>query len=253
MIQKTTNYSQFKYLKGNRALLPYHVNLLANSISERNLLESNPIIVNSKMEVIDGQHRLEAVKKLSLPIYYIIVEGANLTDITLLNTVTRRWDSMDFVNSYAEIGVKDYQILKEFSERTTIAPAISVNLLMGKVGKDRSGELRRAFKTGEFVVLYKEWAEDFVNKLFDIKPFMEGNFSWKSRLFIETMIGFYLQADHEKLMEKLKMYPDKIYVRANILGYLRELEDIYNYKEYNKKVFTVRKRSYNPSNKAVVV
>ena len=38
----------------------------------------SPILVNEKMEVIDGQHRLQAQKELNLPTYYIKNKGYDL-------------------------------------------------------------------------------------------------------------------------------------------------------------------------------
>lgn len=62
-IKRTNNYDMFKRLEGNRFVDPKKVNKLKKSINEVGYI-SNPIIVNEKMEVIDGQHRLEALKEL---------------------------------------------------------------------------------------------------------------------------------------------------------------------------------------------
>ena len=55
-----TNYDAFAKLPDNRDLSPGRLNKLIASISERYIL--NPIIVNEKMEIIDGQGRLNALR-----------------------------------------------------------------------------------------------------------------------------------------------------------------------------------------------
>lgn len=68
-MEKTKNYSLFKKYAKNRDIDGRHVEKLIASIKTANLLDCEPILVNEKMEVIDGQHRLEAAKSLNLDIY----------------------------------------------------------------------------------------------------------------------------------------------------------------------------------------
>ena len=83
-ILKTLNYSQFKFIKGNRAINDRHVNGLVKSM-EKNGLIMNPSCVNEKSEIIEGQHRLMACEILNLPYYYYVVPGATINDVTILN------------------------------------------------------------------------------------------------------------------------------------------------------------------------
>ena len=50
-VYSTTNYDQFKYLKGNRAVTELHVRRLVEAIKEKDL--QVPIIVDEKMNVVD--------------------------------------------------------------------------------------------------------------------------------------------------------------------------------------------------------
>ena len=59
-IYKTSNLTQFKYVKGNRSIHEPWVRKLAELIKEKDL--QMPIIVDENMRVQDGQHRLEAYK-----------------------------------------------------------------------------------------------------------------------------------------------------------------------------------------------
>ena len=78
-IHSTTDYNQFKYIKGNREVVESHVKTLSDQIAKKDF--QIPIIVNEKMEVCEGQHRLEAYRLLGVPITYIVKEGLEIQDI----------------------------------------------------------------------------------------------------------------------------------------------------------------------------
>ena len=67
-IHSTNDLSVFKILEGNRNINLANVERLVKSIEENGFLQM-PIIVNENYEVIDGQHRLMAAKKLNSIIY----------------------------------------------------------------------------------------------------------------------------------------------------------------------------------------
>lgn len=81
---KTNDYSIFKSIMGNRTINLKNVNNIINNIKKNGLLPT-VIIVNEKMEVIDGQHRLQALKELNLPVYYQIKEGLSINDCIAYN------------------------------------------------------------------------------------------------------------------------------------------------------------------------
>lgn len=87
--KQTTDYSLFKILPFNRPLIPKYIQKLVTSIQEKNTLSYNPLLVNKKMEVIDGQRRLKAAEILSLPIFYLVLDEAGLREIILRNANIR--------------------------------------------------------------------------------------------------------------------------------------------------------------------
>ena len=64
-IRKTNNYPMFKNMIGNREIKDKNYKKLIRSMSEKQLII--PILVNEKLEIIDGQHRFNACKTLQLP------------------------------------------------------------------------------------------------------------------------------------------------------------------------------------------
>lgn len=110
-IYVTTNYDTFRALTGNRDVTTMHKNEIVRSIKKSGYF-SNPIMVNERMEVIDGQHRLAALKELGLPVEYIIVRGAGAKDAPLLNTASRNWNTKNYIKSYADQGNGNYKLLQ---------------------------------------------------------------------------------------------------------------------------------------------
>src|SRR5690606_32281431 len=128
-ILQTTDYGQFKIKKGNREINRGTVNRLMKAISKKNMLSANPIIVNSKLEVIDGQHRLAAAQQLGVPINYVIFNPASLEEIQMLNVNMKPWSSLDFLQSYIAVGKKEYKDFKDFYEKYRYPLYVALNLL----------------------------------------------------------------------------------------------------------------------------
>lgn len=114
-IFQTTDYSKFKVLLGNRDINERHVKTIENSYEKIGQLDL-PILVNEKMEVIEGQHRLQACKNKGLPVYYTIQEGLGLEECQALNISSANWKLDDYIDSYAKQGVTSYLFLKQLGE-----------------------------------------------------------------------------------------------------------------------------------------
>ncbi len=66
VIRNTYDYGKFKLIGINRIVDKKHATTIAEAILFRNLLHLFPIIVNTDWEVMDGQHRLSAVKHIQI-------------------------------------------------------------------------------------------------------------------------------------------------------------------------------------------
>lgn len=131
----TKNYGQFSKLKGNRPTAASRVNKIIRSIQDVGYI-TNPIIVNEKMEVIDGQGRLEAMKRLNLPVEYIVEKGAGINECVAMNINQTNWTTLDYVRSYAEQGIKDYKQLEQFYE--AYRPFVIMDALITICGKRKA-------------------------------------------------------------------------------------------------------------------
>lgn len=106
-IQSTTNYAMFKTLDGNRSVKDHRVDKIVQSIVDVGYI-TNPIIVNEKMEVIDGQGRLAALERLCLPVEYLVHEGIGIKECRSMNIHQSNWTDYDYVSSYATRVIKDF-------------------------------------------------------------------------------------------------------------------------------------------------
>lgn len=105
---KTTNdYSIFKYILGNRSINTKNKNRIGESINK--IGQQMPMLVaekdptDNKYPVIDGQHRLEAIKELNIPVDFIVSHKTNSTCIDELQ-VSKQWTAIDFCKRNAALG-----------------------------------------------------------------------------------------------------------------------------------------------------
>ena len=229
-IQKTKDYSKFKRFSSNRRIIRSHLKNLIVSISQQNLLPENPIIVNEKMEIVDGQHRLEAAKMLKIDIYYIVKSGASTEDVRLLNQALKPWFMSDYVRLYEVSGNKNYTILREFCEKNSIPLGRAMGWLTG-VHHNRNNIIQ-GFREGKFEVTTIEDAELLAIELDHYRKYFEelsrqddGFFSMVAYMHDKKPVS------HVGMLEKLQQHGEggkKIPRQAGMREYLRALEDIFN-------------------------
>ena len=111
-IYETREYSIFKTLRGNRVIDDNRVGSIIESINEVGLMHA-PVVVNEKFELIDGQHRVEACKRLGMPVYFYIEEGAGMQTCIAMNRVAKTWTDADYIHMFADQGNKEYAQLRD--------------------------------------------------------------------------------------------------------------------------------------------
>lgn len=222
-IEKTEDYTLFKKINGNRALNKSHISRLIQSISQNaESIKYTPIVVNEDYEIIDGQHRLEAIKKLNLPVYYIMHEGLGLMNVQGLNSMSKSWTPMDFARSYAEIGNKHYKTYIEFKQKYKL----NHDILLAYLGLD-DATTGVMFKSGKLKVRDPRSSHDLCLALIDLGAFYDG---FKRRSFAIAFKRMWSNKyyDHKYFISKLKVHGYKIEDYALPEDYLRSLEKIYN-------------------------
>lgn len=222
-IETTEDYQSFKRIKGNRKINKAHVNKLTTAFAEDpQVIEYNPIVVNENMEVIDGQHRLEAIKKLKLPVYYKKVPGLDLRSVQNLNSNSKVWSPTDYAVAYSEYGIKDYDAyLKhkrkyKFNHETTIA-YVGVGNANTAFG----------FKRGKFKAGDPNDTSYYTQLLLDLEDYIP---HWKART---TSIAFlkiakHVNYDHDRMMTKIKKAGPTMEYKSQLLDAMRQFEVVFN-------------------------
>lgn len=229
-IQKTSDYHRFDSLVANRALNPVHVLSIVNSLQVKNLLHLNPIIINGDWKVIDGQHRLEAAKRLGLPVYYIQDRDIDISDVRLLNTNVKGWGMADYLYTYIAEGREDYIYVDNFYKKHNVSLSTAMAICSLKPSIAHFGAPYKIFKNGEFEVTDKELAEDFVRFYKEASKYTVEN-TWRDRDFVGTLWRVYRmeEINPEDFLQQLARYGKPIYRSAGIKEYSRQFEDIINY------------------------
>lgn len=226
--QSTTDYKQFRIMPGNRSILKKHVAFLAQSMALfPDLFEQRPILVNEKMEIIDGQHRYTAAKQLGLPVWYTVGGELSAKEAIVLNNNQRNWDIMDYIKSYAAFGRKPYKEVLELKRKHPSIPVTVIVRYIAGPGKNHG----RAVRAGELETPTLEIGTiflDYLEELSDMYPrFLRGAAPFA--LFnIFQRPGF----DFDRLLKKLRMVPPStVYIYGSVDDITRLMEDIYNWKQ----------------------
>lgn len=229
-IQVTTNYDQFKFMNTNRDVDRQHVNTLVKAIAENpQLAASQPVLVNEHMQVIDGQHRLSALRELGMPVYYLAVSGLTSADARAINVTQKGWVALDYAKSYANSGNPNYQRYLQLREEYPMF-AHFITLLAIHGGQPQGMFVK--FRTGRLEInedqmdTIRERADKFVS-------IIEASES-KSSHILRAIVSFFDKPgyDHERMTELLKEFSGTIPTYGTAQDYQRALEALFNYRRH---------------------
>lgn len=233
MKMQTDNLTQFKRIE-NRDICRNNVEKIKNSLKQKNLLELRPIIVNERMEIIDGQHRIEACKELGLPIWYEVQKGTSCDDIILLQNQDR-WTIEDYITFYCKKGYSDYIYLRDFMKKYNIKTRGALELLSYKQHK-----LSEIVRLGKFKL--REGIsniDDLMNNVSVVRDKMiavKGNVNWLKSSQLKEVIAKFLKrndVDFKMLLLQLEIREDWILQKPSIPLYREMLLKIYNFRSRN--------------------
>lgn len=231
-IQQTNKYSMFRQITANREVDEKHVKRLIAAIKEKNMLPLNPILVNDKMEVIDGQHRLEAARQMKYDIFYIVSKGITKEDVANLNSHSKNWTLVDYINYHTVEKKPGFDVLSGFiCKNSHIKHSLCIQLLSSDNSRN-SNEL----KAGRIDVANIDNANTIVNYLNDIYNFFPHAYSRDCVLAMRKMFdsGNY---DHELMMKQIAKQPRSLVQCVNVKQYVEMFEEIYNHGQHKKKSF----------------
>jgi hypothetical protein len=249
MIHETKDYDKLHVDPSNRPIRPSHVQYLKSRIEYKNLLAENPIIVDADMNVLDGQHRLQAAKELGLPIYYIVSMTMVQRDVPSLNDTPRGWKLEDHLHHYKERGLPDYVALHRFVESN---PEIHLSdaMILCNRREDRvnfdevergKARLRQVFVDGNYVCNNLTFAERVAQVVRDFKRHFRKYYN--QRVFVRAIANLvaHPQYEHKHMMGRMEQVSALLKPCVKTADYMDELNEIYNYgvRKSNRVEFTL--------------
>ena len=208
----TTDYSIFKRLPGNRDVSDIRVNKIQESIQTIGWV-SNPIIVNENMEVIDGQGRLEALKRMLMPVEYCVIPGANIRHCRVMNDVNTPWYSKEYIRSFAETGDEGYKLLWQLMDQFGVDTRTVLHLAGCRDSQERK------IKAGELVFTREDFGKamsrlQIYGPYWKVMKRFRGSGSVKKKvIFFLTTHGGY---PHQRILDALKTCdPNEVYCSSD--------------------------------------
>jgi hypothetical protein len=228
MAQKTKEYGKFTLRKDNRAVMDTpHLERIKASIQAKNMLHLAPIIVNEKMEILDGQHRYFAAKDLGLEIWYEVHKDKDSHDIVLLN-VNKPWSYADYLNYFVVNKHPEYVKFNDFLRKNQLTIALGMKMVYG-----RGHTVRDDFKMGKlkFNPEDMDGVIDVCKDTVAIIKANHGNSSWTgSTKFWLPMCQLAVTAgfDKDKWFRNLKAMVTTITNQLKQEDFFKLLQGIYN-------------------------
>lgn len=172
LFYRTFFYEGFKKMKGNRDVNPSHFNRLKASIDDKLLFTI--VFVNDNDEVIDGQHRINALSEIESPIHFAVLPKYSMQDVQRYNINSKEWGIMDFAKCYAQKGKKDYQTFIDFKEMFKFSNSSCIQLLADRIGSGWSFN-KNEFQEGKFKVVDLQKAEQIARMVCDFEFYKHYN------------------------------------------------------------------------------
>jgi hypothetical protein len=189
---ETTDYTKFKKARGNRPVDEAHVKQLKKLIAEKDLYD--PIRVNKNMEVIDGQHTLQARKELDLKVPFIIIDSEDPLDVARLNTGRKNWSMENFLDQHCARNKRDYQICRNKMNQYGLNVSECIVLLQKLASL--WNRITTDFKKGDFIIPAGgiENCDRVGSQLMQLRKYFLGMDDSKRRLK-RSMVYAYIVAD----------------------------------------------------------
>lgn len=240
-VYRTTDYDKFKTLDGNRTVEKSRVNKILKSINDNGYIHC-PITVNERMEIIDGQGRLEAVKQLGLPVEYIVFKGLSINECVALNVYQTGWTLMDYIESHADRQNLCYKFLLHLiSKYRQLGTNVVINAITGTLGNNN--RITNEIKAGDFECTSEQYerADELLGYtmkfLKTIKNFNKGPITY---ICMAIMFAYQVEdVDKEKLLQKFETYygMEDVPPFISVDGALKTLTTIYNRRNRSDKIY----------------
>lgn len=232
----TDEYNIFRKLDGNRRVETSRVKKIKHSIENIGLIV-NPILVNEKYEVVEGQGRLESCIELNIPVYYIKVPGIGLAECMYMNSFNSNWKDKDHILSFADQGDINYinlkNLIQEYGKKIDMR-TITNSFLPPGTPKVFSEHIKKGvYKCSEKQYEKARKVLDFLMKFTDVYEEVKG----RKELFYSALkfVYYHPYIDNDYFVERIHANLAKLKTPTSTEDAICIFESAYNYKTPNSK------------------
>lgn len=228
---ETKQYERFSCDIKNRPVSEDKINFFIKLFKQgKFFMHEFPLIVDKNFLILDGQHRYEAVKRLQLPLYFRFAKSLTIESVIDVQ-INAGWKTNDYLHAYIQQKNQNYIVLHRFIERYKITPTIAVMLL---TGESRKGLAKSGFYDGTFIVRDETKAHELakaINKIGSLALNLHRDASFCSAVI---KILDHPEYEEKRMVDQLTKYVSLMKRQMTTEGYIRNLEDIYNYRLYTQ-------------------
>lgn len=225
IIHVTQDYDQFKELEFNRNHSEIQIKKLMKIMDDIGFIPAFHITINDNFEIIDGQHRKEAAKRLGIPVYYCFSKYYDVNLVVTLNNSSRPWLPIDYLKFYVYFKKEDYIITENFLDKYKISLSCATYMLNGQT--NYHGQLFINFKQGKFKIRNLKQATEFMEYVEKFKAYK----FYKKNKFILALWKIYNSQKFKPshMIKNYNKFPEKLEVKAaSSETYCQLLEWVYN-------------------------
>lgn len=215
------NYSAYVLDQSNRAIGSGRVTRLIESAETLYLFDLYPLVSTTERVLLDGQHRLEAVRNLLKPFYVISGDDIQVADIAEANANTRQYTNEESLHFYAGMGVPSYEFVVRFLRRN---PHVGLSRAIRLLGIEH----RSFFGNGRFVVGRPKYAQLVADRLRDFSSIHK---------WVASSVYFHAIAnlahnpayDHARMMNRLEIVPKRLLHATSLEDCFACINEVYNF------------------------
>jgi hypothetical protein len=242
--------------EGNRPIDWDHVKQLKERMGEKFL--RTIIIVNKFMEIIEGQHRYSAIKRINeeneikglplISIEFVVCENYGVEECCEYNGKGKNWTNKNITEGGKILKIEEYEIYDEFVKKYNLPHNVTIGLLTGETTNAKNSY---EFKNLKLKIVDINSSLDKANKIVEIVNtgiIPIGKSDQPISVFGLALLDIFNVGDydHNRMVTKCKEYVQRenksLRRLTNITEPLIEFEEVYNYKEKSKTLFISEKK-----------
>lgn len=228
VIRLSSEYEKFTLIKGNRKIdnkkfSKYYEHIMSGGSFQ-------PIMVNEKFEIVEGQHRTLAYIAAGKPIVYQIWTGMTIKDASQINSV-KPWKNGDFAYMYWD--EPEYIYYRKAKDVYEFPHDVIIDIMM-----DGSSISKEEFNHGGLKLSNEDEATKKFEKLNSIKIALlaSGNKNISCLKFYMALLSYYDVVEiADKLQSQITKYPFGLRKVAHYDQYKEIIDNLLNYEEVLEK------------------